>query len=98
MMQFGHNDNGSPTNPPPGRSSLKGIGEQSEAITNPTNGVAETVHTFGWYLRKYIADSRAKGATPIVCSLVPRKIWRDGKIVRNSNTYGKWASDVAKSE
>jgi hypothetical protein len=54
--------------------------------------------TFGWYLRKFIADTRARGATPIVCSLVPRKIWRDGKIVRNSEDYAGWAADVAKSE
>jgi hypothetical protein len=38
------------------------------------------------------------GATPIVCSLVPRKIWKDGKIARNSDDYGKWAAEVARSE
>ena len=42
-------------------------------------------------------DTKAKGATPIVCSLVPRKIWKDGKIVRNSEDYGKWAAEVARS-
>ena len=36
----------------------------------------EVVHTFGWYMRKYVAETKAKGATPIVCSLVPRKIWQ----------------------
>jgi lysophospholipase L1-like esterase len=98
MMQFGHNDNGSPTNPPPGRSSIKGAGDETQQVTNPTNGVAETVHTFGWYLRKYIADTRAKQATPIVCSLVPRKIWRDGKIVRNKESHAGWAEQVATAE
>ena len=98
MMQFGHNDNGSPTNPPPGRSSIKGIGDETQQVINPTNGVAETVHSFGWYLRKYITDTRAKGATPIVCSLVPRKIWRDGKIVRNKESHAGWAEQVASSE
>jgi lysophospholipase L1-like esterase len=98
MMQFGHNDNGSPTNPPPGRSSIKGIGDETQEVINPTNGVPETVHTFGWYLRKYIADTRAKGATPIVCSLVPRKIWRDGKIVRNKDSHAGWAQQVAGAE
>ena len=58
----------------------------------------ETVHTFGWYLKKYIADARAKGATPIVCSLVPRKIWKDGKITRNKATHAGWAEQVAASE
>jgi hypothetical protein len=55
----------------------------------------ETVHTFGWYLARYVAETRAKGATPIVCSLIPRMIWKDGKIARNSADYGKWAAEVA---
>jgi len=42
--------------------------------------------------------ARAKGATPIVCSLIPRKIWKDDKISRDSATFGKWAADVAASE
>jgi lysophospholipase L1-like esterase len=57
------------------------------------------VHTWGWYLRKYIADARAKGVTPIVCSLVPRKNWaKDGKIARNKDTFAGWAQQVAASE
>jgi len=58
----------------------------------------ETVHTFGWYLKTFIADTRAKGATPIVCSLIPRMIWKGDKIARNSADYGKWAMEVAQSE
>ena len=46
----------------------------------------EVVHTYGWYLRKYIADVRERGATPIVCSLVPRKTWKDGHIRRVKST------------
>jgi lysophospholipase L1-like esterase len=49
-------------------------------------------------LRQFVLETRAKGATPIVCSLIPRKIWRDGKIARNSEDYGKWAAEVARSE
>ena len=49
-------------------------------------------------MKKFIADARAKGATPIVCSLIPRKIWKDGKIARNSEDYAGWAADVAASE
>jgi len=47
-------------------------------------------------LRKFIADARAKGATPIVCSPIPRKTWKDGRIVRD--VYGRWAAEVAASE
>ena len=53
---------------------------------------------YGWYLRKYISDAKAKGATPIVLSLVPRKIWKDGKIARASNDYAKWAAEAARAE
>lgn len=67
-------------------------------VENPRTQVKETVHTFGWYLRKYVADTRAKGATPILCSLVPRKIWVDGKIRRNTSTYRGWTQQVAEQE
>jgi len=56
------------------------------------------VHTYGWYMRKYVADAKAKGAIPIVCSLVPRKIWKDGKIVRGAESYGGWARQAAESQ
>ncbi len=98
MIQFGTNDNGSPTNRPPGRTSIKGIGDETLEAIDPTNQQHEVVHTFGWYLRKYIADTRARGATPIVCSLVPRKIWRAGKISRNKETHAGWAEQVAQAE
>jgi hypothetical protein len=71
---------------------------ETREIDNPITGQHETVHTYGWYLKRFIADARAKGATPIVCSLIPRKTWKDGKIVRNSTTYQKWAAEVAASE
>ena len=93
MMQFGHNDNGSPNT---GRTSIKGVGEETLEVS--TNGQHEIISTFGGYLRKYIADTRAKGATPIVCSLVPRKIWKDGKISRSADSHAGWAEQVAKAE
>ena len=95
MMQFGTNDNGSPN---VGRNSLSGIGEETRDLENPTNHQHEVVLTFGGYLRKYISDTRAKGATPIVCSLVPRKIWKDGKIARNKETHAGWAEQTAQAE
>jgi lysophospholipase L1-like esterase len=95
MMQFGHNDNGSPAT---GRTSIKGIGPETLDVDNPTNHQHEVVLTFGGYLQKYIADTRAKGATPIVCSLVPRKTWKDGKIARGKESHAGWAEQVAKAE
>ncbi len=89
---------GMPPRGPNVRGSLPGIGEETYDITDPRTGKMETVHTYGWYLRKYIADVRAKGATPIICSLVPRKIWVDGHIRRNTDTYRGWAQQVAEQE
>ena len=98
MMQFGHNDNGAINDESRARASIKGTGEETQEIDNLLTKKHEVVHTYGWYLRKFIADAKAKGATPIVCSLIPRKIWKDHKIVRNTEDYGKWAADVAKKE
>jgi hypothetical protein len=81
------------------RGTLRGVGEESETIDNLLTHERETVHSYGWYLRKFIADARAKGATPIVCSLIPRKIWTtDGKIKRNKDDYAGWAAQVAAAE
>jgi lysophospholipase L1-like esterase len=78
--------------------SLPGIGEETLDMPNPRTGANDTIHTFGWYMRKYVADVRANGATPILCSLVPRKIWVDGKVVRNTSTYRGWTQAVAEHE
>jgi lysophospholipase L1-like esterase len=98
VMQFGHNDGGAVDGPQGARVSLPGIGDETTQVTQAGEGKPETVHTFGWYLKQFVAETRAKGATPIVCSLIPRKIWKDGKIARNSQDYGKWAAEVARSE
>lgn len=96
LMQFGHNDGGGLSDPR-GRASIKGNGDETQEVTNRTTGKPETVHSYGWYLRKYIADAKAKGVIPIVVSPVPRNIWREGKVARASNDYGKWAMEAAKS-
>ncbi len=97
MMQFGHNDGGERFKGTRPRASLRGNGEETEAGVVEQTGKAETVHTFGWYLRRYIADTKAKGATPIVCSLIPRNDWRDGKVLRASASHAKWAKEAAES-
>ena len=91
LIQFGHNDNGS-------RAPLKGIGEEVEERENATTKQRGPMHTWGWYLRRYVAEARAKGATPVICSLIPRKIWREGKIARTSDSHADWARSVAQAE
>lgn len=99
IMQFGHNDGGAINDATRARASLKGIGEETQAIDNLLTKKPEVVHTYGWYLRKFVADTKAKGATPIVCSLIPRKMWDEaGKISRNKDSYAGWAAAVAQAE
>jgi rhamnogalacturonan acetylesterase len=94
LFQFGHNDSGPLDDIARARGTLPGIGDESKEIENPVLKHHETVHTYGWYMRKYVVDTIAKGATPIICSPIPRKIWKDGKVVRNSENYGGWAHQV----
>src|SRR5688572_28392574 len=91
IMQFGHNDAGPINDNVRARGTIKGTGEETEEIDNILTGKREVVHTYGWYLRKFIADTRAKGATPIVCSPVSRKI------TNNTEDYSRWAAQVAES-
>jgi lysophospholipase L1-like esterase len=98
MMQFGHNDSGAPDEHLRARASLPGAGDETRDIDNPLSMQRETVHTYGWYLKKFIADAKVRGANPIVCSPIPRKAWKDGKIIRSSTSYQKWAAEVAASE
>ena len=96
MMQFGHNDGGA-IDKEKFRGSIRGVGEETQDITG-ADGKPETVHTFGWYMRKFIADAKAKGATAIVFSPVPRNVWKDGRVERSSENYGKWARETAESQ
>ncbi len=95
LFQFGHNDSGPLDDAARARGTIPGVGEETREIENPILKRHETVHTYGWYMRQYVTDTMAKGAIPIICSPIPRKIWKDGKIVRNSDNYGGWARQVA---
>ncbi|MDE3103573.1 MAG: rhamnogalacturonan acetylesterase [Acidobacteriota bacterium] len=97
LIQFGHNDSGPLDDTSRARGSLPGIGEETREIDNPILKRHEIVHTYGWYLRQYVLETRAKGAVPVVCSPIPRKIWKDGRIARNAGDYGGWARQVAES-
>lgn len=98
LFQFGHNDSGPLDDPARARGTIPGVGDESKEIENPILKRHETVHTYGWYMRQYVTDTVAKGATPILCSPIPRKIWKDGKVVRNADNYGGWAKQIAEQQ
>ncbi len=96
LIQFGHNDGG-PLDTGRARGSLPGTGEETREVARP-DGRNEVVHTYGWYLRRFIADAKAKGVTPVLLSLTVRNIWKDGKVERGSGKFGQWAAEVARAE
>ncbi len=97
LIQMGHNDGG-PYDKERARASIDGIGEETKDIVIAETQNPETVRSYGWYLRQYIRETKAAGATPVICSLVPRNIWKDGKIQRSPNDYAGWAKQVAAAE
>ena len=105
LIQFGHNDIGGINEEPPGsklplraRGTIPGLGEESAEIDNVVTKKHETVHTFGWYLRSYVADVRSKGAIPVILTLTVRNEWADGKIERGPGHYSEWSAAVAKDQ
>jgi lysophospholipase L1-like esterase len=89
IMQFGTNS---------GRGELPGIGDETQQAAG-RDGQPTTSHTYGYYIRQFIAETRAKGATPVVCSLIPRNNrGQDGKIRRSAESQAGWAKAVAAAE
>jgi rhamnogalacturonan acetylesterase len=111
LLQWGHNDGGPPLTPDfKARGEGKGIGEESAdiviakpATVGPLAGkTTETVHTYGWYNRKYISDTRAKGATPMLLTVTIRDIWTpgpDGKLtIEHDMGYRDYDTQIATAE
>src|SRR5690606_23630249 len=88
LIQFGHNDGGDIDNPN-GRPDLPGLGDETAVVTRP-DGTQETVLTFGAYARKYIADVRAKGGTPILLSVTATSRWNDAGFVLQPGETPHW--------
>ncbi|MDE3236987.1 MAG: rhamnogalacturonan acetylesterase [Bacteroidota bacterium] len=98
MIQFGHNEGSKPDTTKAGyRGVLNGTGEETKELIWP-DGKPETVHTYGWYLRKFVRDAQAKGAEVYICSMIPRNDFKEGKVLRADQSYGKWAKEVAAQE
>ncbi len=111
LIQMGHNDGGDdPATDAKARSSVKGIGDETAefplpkpSTTGPIAGqTTEIVHTYGWYLRKYIADTRAKRATPILLTVTIRNIWvndADGNLhIERDMGYRDYEYQIGASE
>jgi lysophospholipase L1-like esterase len=99
IIQLGHNDGGPIDDTTRARGSLPGIGDGQKEIYNPITKQQESVHTYGWYLRKYISGARDKGMTPIICSPVPhvpKQAVQAGDV--EPSRYVEWSGEVATNE
>lgn len=98
LIQFGHNDAGNELAHGKARNDITGTADSSHVYRVRTDQEVrnEVVYTFGWYLRKMIDDVRQKGATPILVSLTPRNEWKNGRIERRNDSFGRWYRDVVR--
>ncbi|MBQ7444022.1 MAG: rhamnogalacturonan acetylesterase [Bacteroidaceae bacterium] len=102
IIELGHNDNG-PFDSGRCRATIKGI-SPTDSLTvtlkeGPSQGQQETVYTYGEYLRRYVRETRALGAHPILFSLTPRHGANDSGMRPNirqyRTTFDLWARQVA---
>jgi rhamnogalacturonan acetylesterase len=93
VIEFGHNSG-----------PLPGIGEENQEVPGFGDAPAAIMHTHGWYLRKFIADVRAKGGIPIVSTITLRNRWIEGKVERLKEQkpglggMSDWSRQVAAAE
>ena len=98
LIQFGHNDSGPINDDFRARGTIDGTGNETKEIDNLLTGEHEIVHTYGWYLRKIIKETKQKGAIPVILSPIPRNIWENKRIPESKNSYSAWARKVAEEE
>ena len=99
LIQMGHNDAGPLADAKRARGSLPGVGDETREIDNLLTKKKEVVHTYGWYLRKYVNDAREKKLTPILLSPIPhcpKKQVEKGDVEKNR--YVVWSQEVAKAD
>lgn len=100
IIELGHNDNG-PFDSGRCRATIRGISATDSIVVTlkegPNKGKEETVWSYGEYMRKFVRETRALGAHPILMSLTPRKREVDGRWqpARVADTFGGWARQVA---
>jgi rhamnogalacturonan acetylesterase len=93
LMQFGHNDSSPLDDTARARGTIRGIGNDSVDTYNPIRKQREVVYSYGFYMRRFVNEAKAKGAIPIICSPIPRENWKDGRIVRSD--YLAWSKQIA---
>ncbi len=99
LIQMGDNDSSPVLDDTRCRGTIPGIGNENRDIYNPVQHRKELVHTYGWYMRKYVTDARAKGMIPLICSPVPRlpkHTVNAGDVDKVG--YVRWSAEIARQE
>ena len=102
IIELGHNDNG-PFDSGRARATIRGISatDSINVIIKETKE-KETVYSYGEYLRRFVRETRALGAHPILMSLTPRNAYDTTpsasgikRVARVDQTFGLWARQIA---
>ncbi|KAI0144871.1 rhamnogalacturonan acetylesterase [Pestalotiopsis sp. NC0098] len=83
VIEFGHNDGGSPESDDNGRSDCPGAG--TETCVSDSTGA--TVYTFVYYVIQAAKLMTAKGATVILSSQTPNNLWETGSYVYSAPRF-----------
>lgn len=94
VIEFGHNDGGSPNSASDNaRSDCPGTG--AEVCKSGKTG--ETVYTFNYYLEKAAKSFIAKGASVVFSSQTPKNTWQNGVFNSAPSRYVGYAAQAAKN-
>lgn len=93
VIEFGHNDGGSPNSASDnGRSDCPGTGEE----TCKSGKTGETVYTFGHYVKGAAQTFISKGAKVIVSSQTPNNLWEGGTYSAAGPRFVAYAAQAGK--
>jgi rhamnogalacturonan acetylesterase len=95
LLQLGTNDSKVLSD----RGVIKGIGDETQDVVQKDSNDVRTIHSYGWYLRLFAKEARARGATLIFVTPVPHNSWaEDGKMRASMKDYSDWMKQVAEAE
>jgi lysophospholipase L1-like esterase len=93
LLQFGHND-ADDVAKNRCRGVLPGVGP--ETLDAPViGGGAETVRTFGYYLRRLCREAQLVGARPVLLSPTPKNAWNGAQLAPPAHDHGEWSRAIA---
>lgn len=94
IIEFGHNDGGSPTSASDNkRSDCPGSG--SETCKSGLDG--STVYTYNHYIEAAAKTLIAKGAKVVISSQTPNNLWEGGKYTATAPRFVSYAAQAAKN-